>query len=276
MADFEYLGMVNIGQYLPLDSRLHRIDARVRILIYFLIIMALTFVPKLGGLCFGLIIVLLLLKIGRVPIRFALRSLVPPLPFILLLAVLQIFITPAGPDSPLYSAGFLTIHLSGVLAALRLLLRFTALVLALGLASYTLSTAEMIQGLQSLLSPLARIGLPTHDFVMILQVTIRFIPFLAQAAERIAKAQAARGADWGTRRGNLLQRVRQIVPLIIPLFLTSLRRAEALALAMDARGYGGPAKRTSMLIMQMHPSDGVIFLLGVLTFAAVLFLPWPV
>lgn len=276
MADFEYLGMVNIGQYLPLDSWLHRIDARARIVVYFLIIMALTFAPKLGGLGLGLLIVLFLLKIGRVPIGFALRSLVPPLPFILILAVLQIFITPAGSDTPLYSAGFLSIHLSGILAAARLLLRFAALVLALGLASYTLSTAEMLQGLQSLLSPFTRIGLPTHDFVMILQVTIRFIPFLAQAAERIAKAQAARGADWGTRRGNLLQRVRQVVPLIIPLFLTSLRRAEAMALAMDARGYGGPAKRTSMLVMHMRASDGVIIFIGVLAFAAVLFLPWPI
>ncbi len=107
---------------------------------------------------------------------------------------------------------------------------------------------------------------------MVLQVTIRFIPFLAMAAERIAKAQASRGAEWGGRKGNIIQRVRQVVPLIVPLFLTSLRRAEIMALAMDARAYGSTSQRTSMYIMEFKWKDAAAIFLGVICAAAILVL----
>ncbi len=256
MHNFEFLRMVNIGQYLPLDSALHRLDPRARIVAYFLIILAATFTAQPLGLGIGLLVVLLLLQIGRIPLRFALRGLIPPLPFLLILAVLQIFVAVRPPDAePLFAWGFFKVYSAGLVSAGMLLVRFCVLILALSLASFTLSTSEMIHGLERLLSPFARLGIPTHDLVMIVQVTVRFIPFLAMATERIAKAQASRGADWGTRKGGLLQRTRQIIPLIVPLFLTSLRRAEILALAMDARGYGSQQQRTSMIEMHFHWRD---------------------
>lgn len=271
MHNFEFLRMVNIGQYLPLQSILHRLDARARIIIYFIIIAAATFTTSALGLAVALAIILLGLGLGRIPLRFALRGLLPPLPFLLLLAVLQIFLAPHPEGAvPLLDTGLLDIYLAGLISAGMLLLRFTVLILGLGLASYTLSTSELIHGMESLLSPLARLGIPTHNLVMVMQVTIRFIPFLAQTAERIAKAQASRGAEWGTGSRNLFARVRQFIPLILPLFLTSLNRAETMALAMDARGYDTITRRTSMVVMRFTWKDGIAVLLGLLAGAAIL------
>ena len=136
-------------------------------------------------------------------------------------------------------------------------MRFMSLIMGLTLVSAVISATEIINGLEGLLSPLNRIGLPVQDFVLMVQVTLHFIPFLAQAAERIAKAQASRGADWGTHSGGIFQRVRQVLPLIVPLFLTSLRRAENLALAMEARGYGSKSRRTSMVVMSLRVTDAL-------------------
>jgi energy-coupling factor transport system permease protein len=126
--------------------------------------------------------------------------------------------------------------------------------------------------LASLLRPLTALGLPTHAFVLMVQVSLRFLPLLAQEAERIAKAQASRGAEWGTGRGGLLRRARQALPLIVPLFLTALRRAERLAEAMEARGYHGGQGRTSMVTLRWRAADSVALLVGVGLGAAALLL----
>jgi len=273
MHNFEFLRMVNIGQYLPLQSVLHRLDPRARIIIYACLIAGATFTPHPLGLALALVVILLGMGLGRIPLRFALRGVLAPLPFLAILAVLQIFLAPHPASAiPLITLGPVKIFLAGFISAGMLLLRFVVLILGLSLASFTLSTSEMIHGLESLFTPLANLGIPTHDLVMVMQVTIRFIPFLAQAAERIAKAQASRGADWGTRKGGLLARTRQVIPLILPLFLTSLRRAETMALAMDARGYATVARRTSMLVMHFSWKDGFAIVLGVLTGVAILLL----
>ena len=268
MHNFEFLRNVNIGQYLPVDSFLHRLDPRARILAYFFIIAAVTFSTSPAGLGLALLVVLAGLVIGRIPLLFAMRAVLPPLPFLLFLAVLQVFLAARPADAlPVLQFGPVSLYSNGFVAAGMLLLRFAVLILGLGLSSYTLSTSEMIHGLEVLLKPLNRIGIPTHDLVMVVQVTVRFIPFLAQAAERIAKAQASRGA---TRKGGLFKRVRQVVPLIIPLFLTSLRRAETMALAMDARGYGSPIRRTSLVVMKFHWRDGLVVALALLIAVGIL------
>ena len=273
MHNFEFLRMVNIGQYLPLQSVLHRLDPRARILIYLCLIAAATFTSSPIGLAVALAVTFIGYWFGRIPLRFALRGLLPPLPFLLILAFLQIFLAPRPEGAAiLYSLGPVKIYLAGLVSAGLLLLRFAVLILGLGLASYTLSTSEMIHGLESLFSPLTRLGIPTHDLVMVVQVTIRFIPFLAQAAERIAKAQASRGADWGTRKGGLLARTRQVIPLVLPLFLTSLHRAETMALAMDARGYAAITQRTSLMVMHFTWKDALAILLGIAAGAAILWI----
>ena len=264
MSQFEFLRSINIGQYLPTASPVHRLDPRVRLVGYFLLVMALTFTRSPWGLLVGVVLVLVTLRLGRISLRFALRGLLAPLPFLLILALLQVFFNGQPDSGPVFFAVFgLVVGLSDIGVALMLLARFSALVLALSLASYTLSTGELTVGLGYLLRPLARIGLPAHDFVMMLQVSLRFLPLLAQTAERIAKSQAARGADWDARGGNLLVRVRRIIPLIVPMFLVSLRRAETMALAMDARGYGSVEQRSSRIALKATRRDWAVVVFAV-------------
>jgi energy-coupling factor transport system permease protein len=163
----------------------------------------------------------------------------------------------------------LNITAAGLLAGAMLLIRFCALILCLSLGSFILSTSELLQGLTRLLQPLNRIGVRTMDFIMVIQVTLRFLPFLAQSAERIAKAQASRGSDWGVKRKGFVNRIRQVVPMIIPLFITSLRRSENLALAMDARAYGVLPQRTSMTELDFKWRDAVAVLLSIMVSLAI-------
>lgn len=273
MSQFEFLRSVNIGQYLPIHSPLHRLDGRVRLILFTSLILTITMVRAPLGLAAALLLVLIGLAAGRIPFKYALRGLVPPLPFLLILAVLQFFFN-SNPDLPpvWWTLGPVKLTPGDLVAAGMLLLRFTSLILALSLTTATLSTSEMTNSLGSLLSPLTRLGLPAHDLVFVIQVTLRFIPQLAQSAERIAKAQAARGVDWGGASGSLFKRVRRIYPMIIPLFLISLRRAETLALAMDARGYGDSLHRTALVEMHFTWLDALALLIGLAACVGIFFL----
>lgn len=259
MDNFEFLRTVTIGQYLPTGSWIHRLDARARILGLAVLLVTVTVTPHLAGVAVGLAVFLLLLALARIPYAFAIKGLLPPLPFLLILAALQALFPARVESGPVYLHwGWVTISAGSLLAAARILLRFFSLILGLSLGSYVISTSEMIRGLESLLSPLEALRLPVRDFVMAVQVMLRFIPFLALSAERIAKGQASRGAEWGTGRASLAARIRQAVPLIVPLFLTGLRKAETLALSMEARGYGNPGRHTSMAVLRFTPRDALV------------------
>jgi energy-coupling factor transport system permease protein len=266
MNQFEFLRNVPVGQYLPIDSTFHRLDPRVRLLMFAMFLLALTLTASLIGLLIGLVVVLAGLRFGKIPYRYALRGLSGPLPFLAVLVVLQVFFNGGDPGSPvllrlgpIWIVPIVEITQSDLLAGLRLLLRFFALIVGLGLMSFTLSTSEMTYGLNALLAPLVRLKLPAQDLATMIQVTLRFLPLLAQSVERIAKAQASRGADWSARQGNLIARTRRIIPLIVPLFLSSLRKAENMALAMDARAYGSKEKRSSYYEFHSRPLDGIFF-----------------
>jgi energy-coupling factor transport system permease protein len=273
MNRFEFLRAIPFGQYLPVDSPLHRLDPRSRIITYALILAALTFSRRIEGVMLGVLLVLIALRLGCIPIRFALRGLAAPLPFLVIIALLQVVWnnSPAG-GVALLIAGQLRITWADLLLGVLLLVRFSALILLIGLAAGTLSTSEMITALNKLFSPLTRLGIPAQDLAMVVQVTLRFLPLLAQTAERIAKAQAARGADWDSRRGNLLAGVRQVIPILVPLFLVSLQRAEAMALAMDARAYGSSPQRSSLVALRYQKVDFLFNALGALAAAVILFI----
>jgi energy-coupling factor transport system permease protein len=273
MAEFDFASRVTIGQYIPGSSIIHRLDPRARIVMTAILLAAAVFAPRLPGLALALVVLLIGLALARIPIGFALKGLLPPLPFLLLLVIINALFG-LYEDAPpvLLTVGPLVLTLGDVIGSLILLLRFTVLILLLSLSTFTLSTSEMIHGVDSLLAPLSRLGLPLRDFSMMLQITLRFIPFMTQAAERIAKAQAARGAAWGEGRGGLLQRVRQVVPLIVPLFVSSLRRAENLAVAMDARGFSGGADRSSMISYHFRWRDAAAIALVALAAVAIVLL----
>jgi len=264
MHDFEFLRFVTIGQYLPTGSVVHRLDPRARLLSSFLLLAAITAAPRWTGLAAALAVLFVLLLIARIPVGYALKGLLPPLPFIVFLAVLQILFGPRGETvTPLWAWGPASISTASLLNGALLVLRFAALILTISWLSFCLSTTEIVRALDALLAPLAKLGLPVHAFVLMVQVTLRFLPLLAQEAERIAKSQASRGAEWGTGRGGLLRRARQALPLLVPLFLAGLQRAENLALAMEARGYQGGAGRTTMTPLRFRPADAVALALAV-------------
>ncbi len=273
MNQFEFLPLVTIGQYLPTNSFIHRVDARVRLVVFSGLLLALTFTPSLRGLLIGLTFLFLSLFVARIPIRYALKGLIAPLPFMVFIVLLQVlFLSSTINTIIFFEWGPIHITLAGLWGALQLLLRFVALVLCLSLTSFCTSTSELITGMDRLLSPLNRLGIQTMDFVMAIQVAMRFLPLLAQSAERIAKAQASRGAEWGLKSGGILKQANQIIPLIVPLILISLRRAEMLALAMDARAYGLQKNRTSLYELQFKSSDFYFLLAGLVAITAVILL----
>jgi energy-coupling factor transport system permease protein len=274
MNDFDFMRNLPFGLYMSLDTPLEQIDCRARIISFTLILAALTLTRNLAGLIFGLVVILIGLIILRFPMRFTLRGLLSPLPFLIILAVLQVFInTGADQGLRLFQIWGDLITTSDLITGLILLLRFIALILGLTVASQTLSTSEITHGMESLLSPLKVFRFPVHDLVVVIQVSMRFIPLLLQVAERIAKAQASRGAAWQQRKGGLLSRIRLIIPLILPLFLTSLRRAENMALAMDARGYGTQNQRSSLIKYDFGWKDLIACLISAGISVGILFFP---
>ena len=263
MNQFEFLPLVTIGQYFPTGSVLHRLDARAKLVVFTGLIIAATFTPSLLGLLVALIAVWVGITLAKVSAKTALKGLLVPLPFLLIIALLQLLFLSSQINTVIYwSWGPIHITQAGIWATVIMLLRFVVLILVISLSSFCITTSEMITGLDHLLSPLKRIGIQTMDLVMAVQVALRFLPLLALSAERIAKAQASRGAEWGTKKGGLVAQVRRIIPLIIPLMLTSLRRSEMMALAMDARAYGLKKERTSIYELIYRRSDTVFILIG--------------
>ncbi len=280
MESFEFQRYVTIGQHMPTGSPIHHLDPRTRIVGVLLLMLAVTFAPGLSGLVVALVGALILTGVARVPINYALKGLLAPLPFILFLVALQVLLGPTMLPSRqveeaalavLWHWGPFTVSTFSIVSGLKILLRFPALILIITLFSASTSTAETVHGLTSLLRPLQKLKLPVQDFVLMIQVALRFLPLLAREAERIAKSQASRGAEWGTGRSGLLRRARQALPILIPLFLVSLQRAENLAVAMEARGYRSFSARTSLVQLHFRPKDAVA-LSGCLILAAVMIL----
>lgn len=258
--EFEFLRGLPFGLYQAAGSPLHRLDPRTRILMVVLFLTALLAARSWLGLVICIAAALAGWRAARVPFEPLWRGWVKVLPFLLFLVVLQIFFQAAPDLDVLFRVGSRVISSGDLLAGLSVLLRFTGFIAVLGLSSAILSESEITRALESLLKPLSLLHIPIQDFVMALQVTLRFIPLLAQTAERIAKAQASRGANWKLNRWNIVQQVRQITPMIVPLFVASLRKAENMALAMDARGYGSFPVRTSLIALKYKREDALALL----------------
>lgn len=273
MANFEYTQNLSFGQYLPSNSWMHQRDARAKILLNIIFILSLTIIKNGWMVLAGLGVIIILYMISKIPLRYALSGLKTPLPFLIIIAILQLFrFEPTETNQLVLSLGSLNLTMDGLYSALILMIRFAALILVISLGSFTISTSEMIYGMQSLLKPLRWIGIPSEDIIMIFQITIRFLPMLGQAVEQIAKAQAARGADWNVKKTTLIQRVKVFIPVIVPMFLTSLQRAENMALAMDARGYGSRLQRGSYKTFHFKKQDGMLIAAALIIALILIFL----
>jgi energy-coupling factor transport system permease protein len=260
MESFEFQRYITIGQYIPLNSPVHRLDPRTRIAGAAVLLAAVTITRHWTGLVLALVGAIAITLLARVPLSYTLKGLLTPLPFIAALAALQVLFGPDPGENLIWDWGPFTISLASVLNGVSLLLRFPALILLISVFSAATSTTEIVRGLEALLHPLGKLRLPVQDFVLMVQVALRFLPLLALEAERITKAQASRGAEWGVGRGGPLKRARQALPVIVPLFLVSLQRAENLALAMEARGYRSHGPRTSLIQLRYRTADALAML----------------
>jgi energy-coupling factor transport system permease protein len=292
MENLELLRYVTIGQYLPTGSPIHRLDPRVKLLGFGALVLAVAFNGSYLGNLVMLATVLGLVALARVPLAYTLQGIRPALPIILVLAALQILLPPpafsAAPgcavliswrcpdgstgspqwfvEGPFLQVTDCTLRLVVVSA-----LRFGELIILTSLLTLCTPITDLSRGIERLLAPLARLRFPAHEMALVLTIALRFVPVLAQEMERIVRAQVSRGADFGGRsRLRFIRQTRQLLPLLVPLFLISLRRAEELALAMDVRCYTGGTGRTHLVRLRARPSDFVA--LGLIIAFAVLIL----
>ncbi len=244
---------ITLGQYFPGDTLAHRLDPRTKLLVTVLYITAL-FTAK-SYLAYGLLILTLIaaVRISRVGARALFKGLKPVLFIIAFTALLNLFYTPG---TELCRFWIFRVTVEGVRAAITMLLRITLLIMGTFLLTYTTSPIRLTDGMESLLGPLKRIGLPVHELAMMMSIALRFIPTLIEETDKIMSAQKARGADFET--GSLMQRARALVPLLVPLFVSAFRRADELATAMECRCYHGGEGRTKLHVLRYAPRDYLV------------------
>ena len=232
---------ITIGQYYSADSPLHKMDARTKIL-WTVFYMAILFSIN-SPLMYGIVIVytLFIIKLSKIPISFMLRGIKPILILVVLTAVLNLFLTPG--DAVFFSLWKLKITYAGLQLAIKMAVRIVLLIIGTSLLTLTTTPTVLTGGLEILLSPLKKIGVPVSVFVMMMSIALRFIPTLLDETDKIIKAQTSRGADFES--GGLIKRVKAMLPIFIPLFISAFRRADELAVAMECRCYNCDANRTS-------------------------------
>ena len=241
---------ITIGQYFPGDTIIHKLDPRIKIIITGLFIGSLFFINNFYPYILIIGFILLTVKSSKVPVKFILKGL-KPLSFIILITFfINIFLTKG---EILYTLGPLTITREGLYQATFMALRLIFLITGTSLLTLTTSPIALTDGIERLLSPFKKIGLPAHELAMMMTIALRFIPTLLEETDKIMKAQMARGADFES--GNILNRAKSLVPLLVPLFVNAFRRADELATAMEARCYRGGENRTRLNELKLERTD---------------------
>ena len=252
---------VTLGHYLPGNSLLHRLDPRIKLLSLLILIIALFLVKTFTGFILFAVFILIIFSGSRLPWRYFLRGLRPILYIALFTLVLHFLFTKGG--EVYWRLGVITVEEAGVYLGAFMTLRLMLLVITTLLVTLTTSPIAFADGIEFLLRPFRRLGIPGHEIAMMMTIALRFIPTLMEESDKIRKAQMARGADFET--GNVFRRARSLVPLLVPLFVSAFRRADELAVAMEARCYRGGENRTKLRELRTSLLD----YLGILTVAGV-------
>ena len=265
---------ITIGQYYSVESPIHRLDPRVKVVATLIYIISLFCFNTFSGYIVAVLFFAGMVKLSKVPFRFMIRGLKPIVFMLIFTAGLNLFWTPG--DVVLVKLGFMTITLAGLKKAVFMSLRLIFLIIGSSLMTLTTTPNQLTDAIEKLLAPLNHIKVPVHEVAMMMSIALRFIPILIEETDKIMKAQMARGADFES--GNLLHRLKSMVPILIPLFVSAARRANDLALAMDARCYNGGAGRTKMKPLRYQGRDfaayGVMLLYVALLIVVVKFLPY--
>ncbi|KAB3528859.1 energy-coupling factor transporter transmembrane component T family protein [Alkaliphilus serpentinus] len=241
---------ITIGQYYPTGSYIHQLDPRAKILATFAYIVGLFIVDNFFTYGLLALFVLACIHISKIPIKYMLKGLKPLRVIIIITFIINIFMTSG---ETLFSIGPLNVTIEGLYQGTFMALRLMFLVVGTSMLTLTTSPIILTDGIENLLKPFKKIGVPAHELAMMMTIALRFIPTLLEETDKIMKAQMARGADFES--GNIINRAKSLVPLLVPLFISAFRRADELAMAMEARCYRGDTNRTRMKQMIMTGRD---------------------
>lgn len=259
---------ITIGQYYPAQSVIHRLDPRVKIISTLLFLVSLFVQDSLLGYAAATIFLFTVIKISKVPLKFIVKGLKAILFLLLFTVAMNLFLTDGG--KILVNIGFLNITERGLRVSVFMALRLLYLVIGSSLMTFTTTPNALTDGIESLLRPLNKIGVPVHEVAMMMSIALRFIPILLEETDKIMKAQIARGAD--LESGNLIQKAKAMIPILVPLFVSSFRRANDLAMAMEARCYHGGEGRTKMKPLIYKKRDWAAYGIVIAYLAAVIVL----
>lgn len=247
---------ITLGQYYPADSPVHRLDPRVKLMASLVYIISLFVFRGIPGFLLATAFLVFMIKICRVPFRFMVKGLKPIVILMVFTAVFNLFLTPG--KQILFHYGIFTITMEGVKNAAFMLIRLMYLIVGTSIMTLTTTPNQLTDGLEKALKPLSKLGVPVHAAAMMMSIALRFIPILIEETDIIMKAQMARGADF--EEGNLIRRAKNMIPLLVPLFISAFRRADELAMAMEARCYEGGEGRTKMRPLHYEKRDFAAYL----------------
>ena len=253
---------ITLGQYYPGTSIVHKLDPRTKILITIALLIGLFTVHSWCGFLPVVIFLIVAIKLSKVPFLFVLKGLKAIAVLVIITGLFNVFLTEG---TVLFKFGFLTITYEGLNAAGFMIVRICLLIVVTSMLTLTTTPIMLTDGIETLLSPLKKIKVPVHEFAMMMTIALRFIPTIMEETDKIIKAQSARGADFES--GNILQRAKAMVPILVPLFISAFRRADDLAVAMECRCYHGDHNRTKLKQLHFSLADLIAMFIIVFVFA---------
>ncbi len=261
---------ITLGQYFSGDSILHKLDPRTKIILVLAYVIMVFVATNLISLSLLFVTAMLFVAISGISYKVVLKSVKPVLILILFTAIINLFFTTSAGD-PLFAFGFLKIYEKGVINAVFMLVRIVSLIVGTSvLLTYTTSPITLTDGIERLLKPLKKIGVPVHEFAMMMTIALRFIPTLLEETDKIINAQKARGAGFDSK--GIANKARAFLPILIPLFISAFRRADELAVAMECRCYRGDEGRTRMKVLKYTARDISAYIVSAIFIVAVILL----
>ena len=233
---------ITIGQFYPAESRIHRLDPRVKIVCTLLYLISLFTFKSIIGYALATLFLVSCVKLAKVPFKYMMRGLKPIIILLLITVCFNLFLTPGG--ATLIHVGFIKVTEKGLNTAVYMAVRLIYLIMGSSLMTLTTTPNDLTDGLEKAMGPLRKVRVPVHEIAMMMSIALRFIPILLEETDKIMKAQIARGAD--LESGNIIQKAKAMIPILVPLFVSAFRRANDLAMAMEARCYRGGDGRTKM------------------------------
>ena len=256
---------ITIGQYYPVKSILHRLDPRVKLVSTLLYLVSLFLFKSIPGYIVATLFLAVVIRLSKVPFSYIVKGLKPVIMLLMITVIFNLFLTRDG--EVLFHAWIFTITEGGLQTAVYMAVRLIYLIIGSSLMTFTTTPNELTDGIEKLLHPLNKIHVPVHEVAMIMSIALRFIPILLEETDKIMKAQIARGAD--LENGNIIQRAKNMIPILVPLFVSAFRRANDLAMAMEARCYRGGDGRTKMKPLHYEKRDRITYVVVIVYVIAV-------